>query len=233
MIKLVTFHLPNMSISAHKLYESALIYGCDEAQIYTQEDIDPFFKKIMRNEILETVKGGWFFSWKPYIVLDAILNCNEGDTLGYIDAGTLIVSNLMPCIDSMDQDIMLFSNGWRHQEWCKADVYTTINPGWNDFDATQVQASAMFFKVNKKSIDFCKEWYAYSLVPGLINNDQSKAANIITFAEHRYDQAILCSLQIKHGIRLHWFPSLTNQHQRNGEAYDTLLDHHRKRDNEW
>lgn len=236
MIRLCTFHLPNMSISAGKLVESAHKHGFDEVKVYTENDIDPFFKKFMRAEIAETVKGGWFYIWKPAIILDAILNCDEGDVLGYIDAGTTLTDSVLPCIESMEQEIMLFSNGWRHVHWCKRETAEAINGS----DAKraeyylhkQVQASAMFFKVNQKTIDFVREWYAWVIMPRMVD-DISRIENYPEFQQHRYDQAILCCLQLKYCYHLHWFPAVMNQHQKTNEAYGTFLDHHRLRNEQW
>jgi hypothetical protein len=145
----------------------------------------------------------------------------------------------------MDQDILFFSNGWRHLDWCKMDTCYGILPDYIDQStgkekelttAKQVQASTFFVRVTPETRRFIQEWYAWSLMPGMINNEPSRLPNVATFREHRWDQSILCCLQIKYGYALHWFPTTTAGHLRKdhpNDTYPVLLNHHRKRNDEW
>jgi hypothetical protein len=241
MIKLVTFCLPNCSLSANRCRESALRFGAEQVRIYTEGDIDPFFQKVMAEEIKETVKRGWFYCWKPYIVLDAILNAKEGDILVYCDAGQEVVGDLSHIANAMDEDIMMFTNGFQHSHWCKRETARNININYGGsfgdtnspyFGIKQVQASLIFFKVNDITRSFVREWYAWTIMPGMID-DTSRGEQFPEFAQHRYDQAILTCLQIKYGYKLHWFPSTTNFHQQTSEQYGVTVLHHRMRNNDY
>lgn len=239
MIRGLTFTDGKMTISAHKLQESAYKFGIESFKIYREVDLDPFFVKIQSELFKEESRYGWY-CWKPYIVLDAILKAGEGDILVYLDAGNELISDVRLTIGEMDQEIMFFSNGWQHSHWCKKEVAEAINSDWNGlhkqyFLNKQVQASTFFIKVTKETIDFVKEWYAYSLVPGLIDN-VPRGEQFPEFQEHRWDQAILTCLQIKHGYRLHWFPSQTAFHikaEYPNDRYPALVRHHRMRNSEY
>jgi hypothetical protein len=102
---------------------------------------------------------------------------------------------------------------------------------------TQVQASVIFFKVNESTKNFVKEWLLWCQMPGFIDDSPSKLPNYPTFAEHRHDQAILTCLQIKHGYKLHFWPTNYSEHIRHtalpGDDYPTLFNHHRKRNDQW
>ena len=236
MIRVITFTDENMTISANKLAESAKHFDADDVAIYQPADLDAHFKATTLLPMLEGSRGYGWWVWKPYIILGHLMvACKPGDILIYSDAGQEIVQPLQPIIDSMDEDMMFFTNGFQHSHWCKLETATAINgeiemPPYDSYK--QIQASFIFFKVTQKVIDFVKEWYAYSIMPGMIDN-VPRGTQFPEFAEHRHDQAILTCLQIKYGYKQHWFPSTTNLHQRTEEKYGVTILHHRKRNNEW
>jgi len=248
MIKLVTFTDSRMTISANKCAQSAMQHGATSYSIWTPDDLSTEFRETMA-DVLKHERGAGFYCWKPYIVHLEMCRLKDGDILVYCDAGNEWVGDMRQAIDAMDQDILFFSNGWRHMDWCKMDTAFAIIPeSFCDFDGEfatcgipldglrQVQASTFFVRVSLETRKFIQEWYAWSLVPGMIDNEASKLPNVPTFQEHRWDQSILCCLQIKYGYRLHWFPTTTAGHLRSGhegDKYPVLLNHHRKRNHEW
>jgi len=137
---------------------------------------------------------------------------------------------------------MLCTNGWQHSHWCKYEVAAAFHghnchgKGWFNYDGEggnyysikQVQASLILFKVNKKTIDFVREWYSWCIMPGMID-DTSRGPQFPEFQQHRYDQAILTAISIKYGIKQRWFPSTTNLHQHTAENYGVVVLHHRMR----
>lgn len=246
-IKLTTFTDDRMTISANKCAQSAMQHGADSYSIWTMNDLSPEFKETMA-DVLKHERGAGFYCWKPYIVHREMCRLNDGDILVYCDAGNEWVGDMRQAIAAMDQDILFFSNGWRHLDWCKMDCLRAILPamsyparggdiGIHTIDGyRQAQASTFFIRVAPETREFVKEWYALSIMPGMIDNEPSRLPNAPTFQEHRWDQSILCCLQIKYGYRLHWFPTTTAAHLREGfenDKYPVLLWHHRKRNNEW
>jgi len=143
-------------------------------------------------------------------------------------------------IDRMDEDIFFFGNNWNHVDWCKMDVIMAINRGDVSILAKQVQASVIFFRNTQKVRDFVKEWLLYCQMPNFIDDSPSKLLNVFTFQEHRHDQAILTSLQIKHGYKLHWWPASYSDgqfaydkiEQYQNDNYPVIFNHHRKRNDE-
>lgn len=244
MIKICTFTDYRMSISANKCAQSAMQHGADAYSIWTPLDLSPEFRETMAY-VLKDERGAGFYCWKPYIVHREMWRLQDGDILVWCDAGNEWIADMRQAIEAMDQDILFFSNGWRHMDWCKMDCLQTILPD-DKYDriedrypvsyAAQVQASTFFIRITPETRRFIQEWYAWSLLPGMIDNEPSKLPNVPTFQEHRWDQSILCCLQIKYGYRLHWFPTTTAEHLRSGFAndkYPALLWHHRKRNHEW
>ena len=249
MIKLVTFTDDNMTISASRCVQSGMKYGGESYGLWTPNDLSPEFRETMA-DVLKHERGAGYYCWKPYIVHREMCRLDDGDILVYCDAGNEWIGDMRQAIAAMDQGILFFSNGWKHLDWCKMDTLRTILPsqtvdvalfrGQEQYtelgNIRQVQASTFFVRISRETRRFIQEWYAWSLLPGMIDNAPSILRNVPTFQEHRWDQSILCCLQIKYGYRLHWFPTTTAQHLKIGFAndkYPALLWHHRKRNHEW
>jgi len=234
MVTLISYASENMTISQENLVVSAYNYGIDHVVSYGRKDIDENFY-LTNKEILDSPRGAGYWLWKPYIINKTINQLNNGDILIYCDAGVRLINDPRAVINKMDEDVFLFSNGWRHTEWCKADCMKAINHwvGLDDFTQPQVQASVIFFKVNDSSRRFVKEWLLWCQMPGMIDDSPSTLPNYPTFADHRHDQAILTCLQIKYGYKLHWWPTIYSEHLPRTDSYPALFEHHRLRNHEY
>lgn len=235
MVKLVAFTDHRMTISAMKCAQSALKFGADSYSIWTPADLGQEFRKGHTIELLAEERGPMWWAWKPYIILSEMRKAQFGDIIVYCDAGNEWIADLRHAVNAMDQDILFFSNGFQHSDWCKMDTVMAILPEGVTWEK-QVQASTIFLKVTIDTHRFVCEWLKWSYEPRLIDNSASILPNVSTFREHRHDQAILTCLQIKYAYRLHWFPTTTAGSLRKdhpGDTYPVLLNHHRKRNNEW
>lgn len=250
MTHLITYSDERMSISAENLTRSANIHGVDYAYHAMPGSLGDDFQ-LMAEPTIREPKGAGLYIWKPYVIWQHMDNLKDGEILIYADAGQTIISSVQPVIDAMDSDVMMFSNGWNHMDWCKMDVAAAICPmraagGWTFINPQikQAQASLIFFRVSPESRKFVKEWMLWCLMPGFCDNSPSNLPNVQTFQETRWDQSVLTCLQIKYGYKLHWFPSSTNWHRKPyhpNDNYPAIVDHHRKRnpgatngtDSEW
>lgn len=245
MIKLTTFCDDRMTISASLCAKSAMKFGATEYSIWTPRDLDPAFRETM-HYVLRQERGAGFYAWKPYVCQMEMMRLNDGDILVWCDAGNEWIGDMNRAVAAMDQDILFFDNGWKHAEWCKMDCLSSILPNVErqikegarglhlQAEAHQVQASTFFIRVTPETRKFVQEWFAWSLMPGMIDNEPSVLPNVPGFQEHRWDQSILTCLQIKYGYRLHWFPSHTNLHRENSQKeYPVLFNHHRRRNIDW
>jgi hypothetical protein len=234
MIALVSYASEKMYLSQEKLVVSSLKYGVEKTFTYSKRDIDDLFYK-MNQKTLEQERGAGYWLWKPYVINKALHSgyLHEGDILIYSDAGVEIVEDVKCLIDRMDEDILFFTNGFPHVEWCKGNVYNTLLKHMNlDESYKQVQASVIVMKVTDKVKQFMSFWLAACQFPGWID-DSPGIGNYETFAEHRHDQAILTCLQIAYGYKLHWWPTRYSDHLPRTDAYPVMFNHHRKRNNEW
>ena len=250
MIKLVTFTDHNMTTSATRCAQSAMKFGADAYSIWTPGDLSSEFRETMA-DVLKHSFGAGYYCWKPYIVHREMCRAKDGDIIVWCDAGNEWIADMRQAIAAMYQDCLFFSNGWNHVDWCKMDCippilsshfvseYSNSQEGtYSKFleNEKQLQASTFFIRVTQETRRFIQEWYGWSLIPGMIDNEPSVLPNLETFREHRWDQSILCCLQIKYGYRLHWFPTTTAAHLKAkfaNDKYPALLWHHRRRNDEW
>lgn len=253
MIRLVSYTDSRMTISAQRLAESAIKMGADSVKIYGHSDLDLSFRVHMI-ETLAAPRGAGWYCWKAWCIAYSMEDMADGDYLFWSDAGTEIIAPLQLLTNAMDEDIMFFSNGWRHIEWCKMDLLkycfkyygTADNSSFDQSfidNAHQVQASHIMFKVSAESRLWAKHFLSISMIAHLVDNSPSESPNVPTFQEHRWDQAIACCLQLMYGYKLHWFPSHTGHHLprlQPGDNYPVMFVHHRKRnpgagggDSEW
>lgn len=242
MTHLITFTDKSMTIAADICRASALANGCDTATIYRPQDIDPDFMWENR-DILSQKRGAGYWLWKSFFIDRELKKMKDGEYLVYADAGVEVINNVKHIVDRMDQDVFLFANQYKHVEWSKGDLIDYIIPEWRDgrYDnLNQVQASVMFIRNSEYSRAFIGEWLNCCCVPGLIDDSPSQSKNHKTFSENRHDQSCLCCLQIKHGLKLHYWSASYN----NGafcyprgiynDSYPTpMFNHHRKRNHEW
>lgn len=237
MIRFVTYSADNMTTSKEVCCRSAQAQGADVVYPHNPHMISHEFRQNNR-ATLAAEKGAGYWLWKPYVINEAVHHCEDGDILIYGDAGVEFIAPFQHIIDVMDQDIFLFSNGHKHGEWCKMDcieaiIGTSTHEIGISVEHQQVQASVIFFRVNTFTRNFIKEWLLWCQMPGMIDDTPSKVPNVPTFAEHRYDQAILTCLQIKYGISLHWWADkMWYESQRYRwplDTYPSMFLHHRKR----
>lgn len=248
-VRLVCYADENMTISQNRCIESAYKHGITNHHAWSREMIQQTEFYELNREILDTPRGSGLWAWKSFIIYKALLDMSEDDILCYADVGVEFINDVNHIISRMDEDIFLFGNNYSHVEWCKGDVLAIILPITNhenygfkyvDYTVRQVQASVIFIRVSQFAKDFIKEWLMYCQVPGLIDDSPSKVPNYPTFAENRHDQALLTCLQIKYGLKLHYWPASYNngaffydrleQYQ---DTYPAIFNHHRKRNNEY
>lgn len=242
-VHLVNFATENMTHSGQLCGDSALRHGVDRVWPWREKHFPQmdFFRE--NHALLTQPRGCGFWAWKPCILLDTMINhCLPGDVLIYCDAGVEWVGQAQEIIRRMEDDIFIFGNMFEHAHWCKRDVIDVVIPGapWERF-GKQAQASVVFFRTSTASLSFLFQWRQLCLVPHLIDDSPSEAPNHPEFREHRHDQAILTTLAMRDGHRLHWWPAMYNggafTYEKTGfytdDDYPVLFHHHRKRNDEW
>lgn len=168
-------------------------------------------------------KGGGYWIWKPYIIFETLLHCEENDVLYYADAGCSLNANSKEWKtfqkEMCTHNAIFFQyrsdvqyEGWANfcndksnnspkiVHWMKPTTteYFTELFGNQDFlDYNKIWGGAIIIKKTKKKLNILEQWLAISLFhPELINDPFGKELSHIpkTFNRHRHDQAIITPL---------------------------------------
>ncbi len=197
--------------------QTAYHFGADKVREYSPADLSAeFYNK--NKAILNQPRGAGYWIWKPYIILDALYQVEEGDIVFYADSGTFFISNIQPLIDAMNRtqvNIMTFNfgNDFTEKIWTKRDAFILMNCDEPKYtDTPQLGATFCVFRKCAESIQFVEEWLNY-IQDARISTDlpnQLGLPNYPEFIENRHDQTILSLLAKKHNLPAFRFPSDDN-----------------------
>jgi hypothetical protein len=141
-------------------------------------------------DVLDSSKGGGYWSWKPIIMLDAL---KEYENIIYLDSS--VVPNSLPELERLITEanpITVHYYPEIQRCWCKRSCFRIMGldaaPIW---DASHLWAGVI--GATYKAIDFIRQWQFYCLNYDCVS-DSPCQDNFECFREHRHDQAILANL---------------------------------------
>lgn len=172
---------------------------------YTREVLETteFYKE--NKEVLDEPIGAGWWVWKPYVILDAMNNAQDGDVVVYCDCGDMFSPGLQSYVKSNigedDLCLLLVGNN-KNKEFTKRDCFVLMNCDEEDYwNSSQLEAGFMVWKVSDKSKEVVSEWLNYCKDLRIINNDSSTLEEEFSeFKEHRNDQSILTNLAVREGL---------------------------------
>ncbi len=202
-----------------KQNESALKFGIDEVFSYTDDMLrqTEFYKK--NKEIFSHRKGGGYWVWKPYILLEVMKKMNYGDILFYASSGAEIISDITPLVELCKKNGIVFFNGnYQNKFYTKRDCFILMGCDTKQYWETyQVMSGYEVYMKNERSIQFLKEFLKFAQIPQVINDEASIAKNFHGFKGHRHDQSILSNLVVKYGVKRFRNPSQGGNHLKEPE----------------
>lgn len=219
---LVQYHShPNVSSGRNKLFnkiikqreENVKKGACSIDKVLTYNPnsagLSDFISK--NAKIFRIKRGAGLWMWKPFIVLDALLNhSEEGDIIFYYDANhnNLKNVNLSVLFDYVEKYGNLFHETsaytMREKRWTKRDLFITMDCDSPKYTETpQVQATWFFLKNNKQNRDFARMWLHFC---SFFLNLSSGSTHIFKkdkgFQAHREDQSVLSLLCKKYNMNI-------------------------------
>lgn len=226
----ITFTGSAYDDQTRRVVEDAQILGADDLWIYDEPWlIQGGFKRT--NQWLWDHRGlknpgggrgyGWF-SWKPYVIRDALDRLRPGDQVLYVDADTNPVHDFSVLFDLCRKEnghLAFMATGREHalcnRQWCKRECFQCMGMDrevyWNSPAAV---CRFMVFEKGAPTVDeFIDEWQRHCLcrqcqtfdndpkiqLPGVPSGDGPHAA----FREHRTEQAIYSLLCQRYKRRLY------------------------------
>jgi len=225
---------PKWYKSQQLLNNSAKLGGFDGAISYTDKSRNWEFAK--KYSDITSTRGYGYWQWKPIIILDALNKLNDGDIVGYVDSGNLILNNLDYIFKVCnEQEIVLFDNRdgnfekttHKNKEWTKGDCFALMDcDSEKYYYAPQVDASYQFYKKSQKTVDFLNQYKDFCSNDNIISDiDNITKNNLPTFIDHRHDQSVLSLMAVKYNIQLLPEPSEWGNYL--SRPYPQLFWHHR------
>ena len=192
----------------------------DKILIYTDKDLPEYVKA---SPLFAFSRGGGYWAWKPYVVVDALSKCNLGDIICYVDSGCSLNKDSKEWDDyfsALEKHNAIFFQyradfaypGWdkicknpqnnstaiRH--WMKPTTRDYFIDFFGNDDFThyaKIWCGGFFVKKTKALINIIDEWYRLILFNPLLFVDPigKERMNLPdSFNAHRHDQAVVTPL---------------------------------------
>ena len=179
----------------------------DEIRVYTDKDLPG---SITDHELFKYRRGGGYWFWKPWVILDVMKDMDDDDVLIYSDAGSKIYDHRewdrWFGIMSRKSALFFFYSGLV-ETWTRKNIIEYFHD-INRFPEC-FQLIACLFLLRKSSMYLIEEWYGLMRDhPELVidvDRDMMKYESP-AFVENRHDQSILTGVVYRHmndrGIKL-------------------------------
>ena len=172
---------------------------------YTYDDI--FESELVKEnqEWFSKENGYGWFAWKPYAILKAMENLEEGDKIFYIDTLDIFHPDIFKFVDHiMDDDpCLLCVASSINKHYTKRDCFVYMDCDeevyWN---SGQLEAGFSFWKVCNESKEILQEWLTWCL-DEKVNGELTGFSNIKEhpgFVACRHDQSILTNMAVRDGL---------------------------------
>ena len=217
----VTYGDENFTESVNIIKRQAKSLGLFSKIIsYSPKDLPLYIKA---SPLFSFKKGGGYWVWKPYIIIDILSKCQEGDVVYYVDSGCSLKPNFeewsryAQLIEKYNAIFFQYRDDFKYHTWDKYCKDKTCNSPkikyWikkttsnyftnylgNDAFLNYNKIMGGFFIIQKtnKQLHTIDNWYKITLLhPELIIDPYGEelSEQEVYFNAHRHDQTILTPL---------------------------------------
>ncbi|MEM7356415.1 MAG: glycosyltransferase [Acidobacteriota bacterium] len=215
----------------HCLETGREVGGFSRVQAVGPADLDGDF--VRRNlQLIGQKRGAGLWLWKPYILLQALEEVEDGGWLFYADAGTEFLRPIDPIVDAaraLETDLLFLGEGFRESQYTKRDAFVLLDCDQAETaNSPQRFASHLLLRNSTPLRELLGEVLEAAQDPRILSDlpNTMGRPNYPDFVAHRHDQSILSLLSKKRGI----VAPPTNTWVTLGHAEDRgqILNHHRR-----
>lgn len=198
---------PRYDSQVQRVKDSLSVF--DEVIHYTRDWLiqTDFYRE--HKKILDYERGGGYWLWKPFIILETLNRINEGDVVFYQDAGDHVRARIITAIrDHMvNHDHIVHEWGFPtmyfyNRQATKRDCFILMDcdePKY--YNEKHVEAGTIAFKNTAFNRYFMGEWIKYcGMEQAVTDSENIHGENFPDFRFHRHDQSVLTNLLIKHNM---------------------------------
>jgi hypothetical protein len=213
-----------------RILEQAAAFGIFDTILHkTELDIPEFIQK--HSEFIQNHAAGYgYYIWKPKIILDTLLNMEDGDLLFYCDSGAHLNLKGVPRFQEYlgyldgDKSMVTFCMSDRHSPhlYVKQDAVQYYFPEFNERkDLKNCYAGYMILKKCDSTMEFLVDWlflcekykfidtsisHSFKELDGFQGNDKDAGLFNLVLAKHNIDYKITrdeTNLYNEEGVQLH------------------------------
>lgn len=235
---LINFATANFRDAQQFNTKTALKIGGFDRVLNTDPDlIDEQFKG-QHESILGQPKGAGYWLWKPYFILKALNQLQDGDVAMYADAASHFIHSANPLLElpvTYKQDIIPFELDLPESAWTKRDAFVYMNADAMGFQETrQFLASFIVIRKSAFSMQFMTEYLEYCCNPKILTDLENHCGlrNYPGFTAHRHDQSVFSLLCKKYKLQGFRDPSQWGNSQASrfsNSSYPQILEHTRQK----
>jgi hypothetical protein len=178
--------------------------GFDDVWCHEREWLETttFYKE--NKKILDFPRGGGYWLWKPYVILETFKSIKDGDVVFYLDAGDDASEDTVRLLREhlINNDYMISGLSYRplNRQYIKKDCFVLMGAESEEYYNTpQNEAGAIAFKKTRFNEHFLEEWLFYCKNENILTDISNiHGENDPTFIRHMHDQAILSILTTRH-----------------------------------
>ena len=201
-LTLLTYATPEFAAQQRALCDSATASGFDAVVALSPANLAGTAFWQQNRATLEQKRGGGYWLWKPYIILEQVRRLAPGEVLLYCDAGrdasnrfTRRPERLMAQAQSVEGGFVCGTKTPQFGpliRWTKRDCLILMGADTPEFwTRPQIQATWSVWTNTPAAIDFLEQWLEYATDPRCLT-DLPSALNEEhpEFLDHRHDQSI-------------------------------------------
>jgi hypothetical protein len=180
--------------------------GFDGLFMFTENDIlnTDFYNN--NKDILNTPRGGGLWAWKPYLLLKAFEQIDNGDVIFYIDSDCVFLGGTKKFLRNLCQieDTVISTCFFNQKDYTKRDCFHFMDCDSEEYwNAYQRTGGILALKKTDFNIKLLQEWLYYVQNINIISDLSNICGkpNFESFRDHRHDQSILTNLCVKHKIK--------------------------------
>ncbi|MDU1889879.1 MAG: hypothetical protein E6767_04250 [Dysgonomonas sp.] len=182
--------------------EAEALQFFDEIRIITDKDLPEY---ITQSALYNYNRGGGYWVWKPWVVLNVLKGLQDDDILIYSDAGC----QLFPDREwdewwktMKTYNGIFFSYGGTMEQFCRSNLLRYFG---NDLLKYYYQIQSGFFIIKKKAVYIAEEWQEIMLKhPEMVmdTTEEEHKNESFKYREHRHDQAVLSGVVYRNECKL-------------------------------
>ena len=207
-INLLTYSDTNYSQLQKTLSENAILSRAFNNVISkTREDLQKteFYHK--HKEILDQSRGGGYWLWKPFFILQQLCTMQPNDILMYVDCGDVLqdLDSLRKFLKTKMEnlDVLLTKGAFKNSLYTKRDCFVLMGCDNKAYwDEIQMEAGILVFKNTMQSKEILNKWIQYCSNPKISTDVENtcEEPNLEGFIDHRHDQSVLTNLSIMYNL---------------------------------